>query len=215
MTTYQQEIEKKIQQEQVAELQRKNDLAWRQIVDTYPLKDCTANRRIVEDYCNGVITIDKFQFLQQNPPKGYQLAWGEEWQSLLQEILGMLYDPYGRRMTDHDLRQQAIKMSFWTRAQLRARRDELALKQQLNKKTATELREDLRKAREVKRPYPGFPTLLPTTVPKYTVPEMGWNTIHAIPTGDYMRWLAKHDIFLFKRYAAIYSMNQLTYWLNN
>src|SRR5262249_16007397 len=161
------------------EVQQRNDQVWRQIVDTYPLKDCSANRRMVEDYCNGAITLNKFQFLQQNPPKGYQLAWGEEWQSLLQQILGMLYDPYRRGMRDFELKSQAMKMAFWTRAKLRARRDELALKQQLNKKTSTELREDLRKAREVKRPYPGFPTLLSTIVPKYAVPEMGWSTIHA------------------------------------
>jgi hypothetical protein len=212
---YKEQIQQMEQAEQAAAAQQRNDQVWRQIIDTYPIRDCEANRRMVEDYCGGTITMDKFSFLQQNPPRGYTLAWGEEWQKLLDEILSMLHDPFGRRMTEFDLKSAKMKMSFWTRAQLRARRDELALKQELNKKSVLELKADLRKAREVKRPFPGYPTMLSTIVPRYAVPELGWDTIHAVPTGDYVRYLSRHDLFLFKKFVCLYSGDQVTYWLNN
>src|SRR5215831_1420583 len=36
-------IEQKIQQEQAAEVQRRNDQVWRQIADTFPINDCIAD----------------------------------------------------------------------------------------------------------------------------------------------------------------------------
>ena len=50
-------------------------------------------------------------------------------------------------------------------------------------------------------------------MPRYAVPQL-YDAIHAVSTTEYLRWLANNDIFLFKRFCAIYSSKQVTSWLN-
>ena len=52
----------------------------------------------------------------------------------------------------------------------------------------------------------GYPKLLSTTVPP--------GQVQAIPTGAYLRDLAKNDLFLFKRMVKLYSSDQIDYWMN-
>jgi hypothetical protein len=187
---------------------------WRQVIDEYPLQDCMANFRMLDDYCEHEITLGKFEFLLNNPPAGFSLLWQEEWQSLLQECLSLLRDNYGRRPTNFDLKNEEKRMRTWNRAKLRARRDQLREIERLRPKSADEIRKELAEKKEKERPYPGFPTMLSTTVPKYPIPGLS-DGIRAIPTGEYIRWISKNDLFTFKRLCAVYSSEQVNFWLNS
>ena len=189
-----------------------NRAAWEQILLKYAMASHDANYAMVRDYCGNNITLEKFEFLINNQPKGFNLDWTDEREQLLNEILDLLYDPYGRRMTTADLKSARLQMQYWSRAQLRARLAEVKDRQALAKKFVPQIQNDLRairKAQEVERPYPGFITLLSTMVPRFPVPAMGWNTVQAVNTKDLLDYYVKHDYPEFKRIVGLAGSQQV------
>lgn len=181
-----------------------NRAAWEQILLKYAIASHDGNYSMVRDYCGNAITVEKFEFLINNRPKGFQLDWTDEREQLLNDILDLLFDPYGRRMSTADLKNAKNQMLYWSRQRLRARLAEVQTKQAMAQKSAGQLRSDraaVRKAAEVERPYPGYPTLLSTIVPR--------GQIQAVSTKDYLQQIAKHDLFEFKRFVRLYGSQQI------
>lgn len=185
-----------------------NDAAWSEILDAYPISSCTANRVIVESYLGGNITVAGFEYLMNNPPSGLTLAWHDEHDALLDEIVKRLHDPYGRRMNEHSLRVERVRMSYWSRAQLRAKLRELIARQDAAKRPVEELKSDLREYRRKEAAvtsFNGYPLLLDETVPP--------GEVKAVPTGEFLRTISRTDLWLFKRYVAKYGAEQVNKFL--
>ncbi len=186
-----------------AQQDHKNKQVWEEdILPRYDIKDFEANFRMCVDFSNGDLTLGKFEFLISNTPPGFSLVFGDERQDLLDKIQEKLADPYGRRMTTFDLKTQMKKFSTFNRMELRAKLAEITRRQELSKKTATELRADnaaYYRAQE-NQLYPGFPTLASTIVPP--------GQIQAVSTREYLQHLAKHDLYGFKRMIRLYGSQQ-------
>src|SRR5438128_1697499 len=80
MTTldYRTQVAAQVEQNAAEQKAAANEAAWQEIINRYVIKDHAANRRMVEDFCNGTIELAKFKFLVDNPPAGFQLDWSTE-----------------------------------------------------------------------------------------------------------------------------------------
>ncbi len=165
-----------------------------------------ANYKLLVDYCQGELTVARAEFLLANPKPGFQLYFLDERDKWIEKILALLHDPSERRFTAHDSRMERVRMQYWSRMQLKQRHDELFVKQTLAQKSAAELKADLAAVRKAdESPWPGYPRLLSTTVPR--------GYVQAIPTGQHLRWLAKNDLFGFKKACSLYGVDQVNFWL--
>jgi hypothetical protein len=187
-----------------AQLDQKNREAWvKDILPRYDIKDLEANYNMCLSYCNGELTLGKFEFLIQNTPPGFTLIFGDERQDLLDKIKERLTDPYGRRMSAFDLESQMKKFGHLDRMQLRAKLDEITRRQELNKKTAAELRADnaaYHKA-QTNGLYPGYETLPETIIPP--------GQTQGVSTKEYLQHLAKHNFRGFEYFVKRYGSAQV------
>src|SRR5262249_26371869 len=97
------------------------------------------------------------------------------------------------------------RLAFKSRSELMDRHNELVMKQSLAQRSAAQLKADLaatRKEQEGPRPYPGYPTLLSTFVPR--------GEIQARNTREYLNQIAKSDLATFKRMVQMYGSAQIT-----
>lgn len=205
---YATDLNRAAQRTAAQEQKERNDAAWSEILDAYPISSCIANRVIVESYCNGDITVGKFEFLAQNPPPGLTLVWADEHGPLLDAICQRLYDPYGRRMNEHSLRVERVRMSYWSRAKLRAKLRELIARQDAAKRPVEELKSELKEYRRQEAEatsFNGYPKLLDQIVPP--------GEVTAVPTGEFLRKISSTDLWLFKRYVRMYGAEQCNKFL--
>lgn len=166
--SYQEEIQRRESATVAAQREASNREAFNLICDHWPLSDTTANFKMLVEWCNGDITVGRFQTLIETNPEGFHLDWAATRDRLLAEIANEL-DPSGKRVTESDLNQlyqrrargenvvidQTIvvksrnietelkKLMFSTKAQLRAKLAELRYRRLVKEKSAGELHEDL------------------------------------------------------------------------
>jgi hypothetical protein len=104
----------------VAALDQRNREVWlRDILPRYDVKDWEANFQMAVEFANGDLTLTKFEYLLQNPPPNFKLTFGDERPELLAKIQERLYDPYGRRMSNADLKSQMLKYQYMNHMELR------------------------------------------------------------------------------------------------
>jgi hypothetical protein len=111
-------------------------------------------------------------------------------------------------------RNERTKLQFQSLVELSGKLNKLLARRELASKSGAELREIAKGPQAVPSQFPGYPNLTSTYVPKYPVPALGWDTIRAVPTGEYLRYLAKKDLATFKTFTRLYSGAQITFWLN-
>lgn len=217
--TYDQQFNASQAQQVATEQERANRAAWEQILERYGVASHEANYNVVKSYCQGVISLERFEFMVANLPKGTTLDWSDEKEKLLDEILDLLEDKYQRRMTTADLKSARMQMQYWTRQQLRARLTEVKDKQALAKKSVAQIQNDLAAHREQERKQQfGYtdsrgmmwPRLLTTFVPR--------GQVQAISTSQYLRELVRRRdpdaTYEYRRMTRLYGDEQITRMTN-
>jgi hypothetical protein len=111
-------------------------------------------------------------------------------------------------------RNERTKLQFQSLVELSGKLNTLLARRELASKSGAELRKIAKGPQAAPSQFPGYPSLTSSYVPKYAVPELGWDTIHAVPTGEYLRYLAKKDLATFKTFTRLYSGAQITFWLS-
>jgi hypothetical protein len=103
------------------------------------------------------------------------------------------------------LRQLRTRLGTFSLTQLRQKRRDISFKSEVH--TREQAKEFVAKNRPQDLGWngTGFPKLQSTLVPP--------GQFQAVPTGQFLRQIAKSDFYLFKRYARLYSADQLTYWM--
>ena len=199
---------------------RKNDIAWEQVLQTWPIAGHHANRSMVEDYCGGEITLAKVEFLLQNQPKGFQLDFSDDRQTLLDQIVELLTDPFGRTVPAATMQARINPYRVMNRAQLRAAIQQLTEAKANRAKSAPQIRAEMQAADEANRKanfgYTDkrgmqWPRILKTMVPP--------GQIQAVPSGQYIRDLGKsrdvNALYQFKRLIKIYGVDQINHAMQN
>lgn len=106
--TYTDQLRKQQDRDAAATLAQANADAWRQILVDYPdVLDGQANFQIVLEFCEGVITPEKFRMLYTQRPEGYGLALAQrvngqvldDRPKLIERIMKVI-DPKGRRFSE-------------------------------------------------------------------------------------------------------------------
>jgi len=110
---YQNEVGRREEQATHNAQESVNRQAWSTILDHWDVSEYEANYTVVRDWCNGEITVEKFQALLETNPPGLTLDWKGTRNKIIQEIAGLLEDPTGRRMTALDLKKAVASMQYW------------------------------------------------------------------------------------------------------
>jgi hypothetical protein len=173
-----------------------NARAWHQILNKYPLRDTQANYNLVVTWSDP-ITIESFEALLRRKDNGLDMVSREK---LIADIVN---NSHGDQ---NALRQLRFRLGTYSLAQLRQKRRDIDSKAQVHTKEAAKAYVANTREKEIGWRGSGYPKLLSTTVPA--------GQVHAVPTGQYLRDLAKSDIWLFKRMVKLYSSDQIDYWMN-
>jgi hypothetical protein len=206
--TYQTDSQEREAAEQAAAREQNNAAAWETVLRTFPLdRPGEAHYRMLLDYCQNEITLEKVSRFFANPPKGWSLpliSLDRRREQIIDEICDLERDPKGRRMSDYDCRMSRIKYtSTYSLGQLRARYVELRLKQEWAKKSPDDIRVELAAIRASTsnvwrdpadgRVYEKLPT-----------------TLEGLPAGDFLKYAAKHEFPKFRRVVERYGAPQVT-----
>jgi hypothetical protein len=158
------------------------------------------------------VTLARFQeAIRENPDALKSLVIEpvkEQNDRLINEIVALLRSPTGDgrggKFSDTSLNAEIGKMKFWTREQLAARLQEVKAKQALQKQTSTQIRADLAEARKDTRPFPGWPTLPASIVPRGQIQAVQCDAA-------YLRSLHPEDL---RRMTRLYSVDQINFRLS-
>src|SRR5260370_3415291 len=98
--TYTEQLKKKQEADAAAQLAQANADAWRQILREHEnVLDSEANFKIVLEFCEGEITGEKFRYLLQEKPTGFDLAYGDDRPKLIAAIMAVI-DKKGLRFSE-------------------------------------------------------------------------------------------------------------------
>jgi hypothetical protein len=172
------------------------------------LANTEANYQMLVDFSSGDLTVGKGEFFLQNPPPGLALTFRDERDSLINAILKAVHDPTEKRFTKFDEQQLRKSLAYKSRVELMQKLADVTRRQSMAKKSVTELKQDLADARKAEGfgwNNTGYPRLAARTVPR--------GEFRAIPTGQFLRHIAKTDVYELKRLCRLYSMPQVNHWL--
>jgi hypothetical protein len=202
MSSYQEEVQRKEAVAAASVQESANRAAFSLICDHFPLADTVANFKMLIEWCDGEISVSKFQALVDLNPQGFTLDFTGSRDKLLAEIVNEL-DPSGARLTQQDLNTlfarrangenvridqivigkshnidtEIKRLQFATKAALRARLAELRYAREVKAKSSADLRADLAAHRDLGRgryhPYPDLP-------PEVTAEEIKKSGVHKI-----------------------------------
>jgi hypothetical protein len=211
--TYQIDLQEREAAEQAAAKERKNSEVWEVVLRTLPLdRPGEAHFRMLLDYCQGELTLEKVTRFFLNPPRGWTLplvSMNKAREQLIDEICELLEDPTQRRMSAYDLRQARIRyQSTYSLGQLRARLVELLLKQAWAKKSPDEIRVELAAIRAAE-------SNVWTNPADGRVFERLPATIDGLAAGEFLRWAARHSFDHFKNLTARFGAPQITAAMNS
>lgn len=186
------------QQDKVAR-DKKSAEGWNQILGKYPLRDTQANFAALLEWANQ-LTLEAFEELIRTKPSNISTLDATSREGIIDDIV---QHSHGDSNT---LRQLRLKLSTYSLGQLRDKR------RAIDFKSAVQTKEQAKAY--VKEAHAdnswnglGYPKLQSTIVPP--------GQVRAIPTGEFLRSIAKTDLWLFKRYVRLYSVEQINYWLAN
>ncbi len=189
---------------------QRNAEIWEAILRTFPMDNPgEAHFKMLVDFCQGELSVERVSHFFANPPQGWNLpliSLDKRREQLITEIIELEQE---YRISDHQLRQNKIKYeSTYSLAQLRAQLVEILLKREWAKKTPDQIRAGLKELRSegLDNRYPNYPRLLREIVPP--------GQVFAVPTRSYLMELAKSDIFTFKKFVRLYSLQQINDILN-
>ncbi len=187
----QQAVESKAQRDEV------NARAWHSILAKFPLRDTQANFGVIADWSKpNAVTLEAFEELLRVSPKSLDMS------SRDQIIDDIVQHSHG---DTNELRQLRFRLSTYSLAQLRQKRRDIDFKQEVH--TYDAAKKFVASARNIEIGWrgTGYPKLASKIVPR--------GEVHAVPTGQYLRQLAKTSLWDFKRMVKIYSSSQIDYWL--
>jgi hypothetical protein len=174
-----------------------NARGWQQVLAKYPLRDTQANYQLLLQWSNP-ITLEAFETLLRQKPAGFNLDMSSR-EGIIEDIVA---HSHGDANT---LRQLKARLTTYSLAQLRQKRHDIEFKSQVHTKFDAEKFVASQRNTEVGWRNTGYPKLGSTYVPP--------GQVQAVPTGQYLRDLAKNDFWLFKRMVKLYSADQCTYWM--
>jgi len=168
-----------------AELHRKNRAVFEQALNRWYLKEHEANFALLVQW-SPILTMEAIAFLMD--PKTRPANFTPDMttrEKLIKELLDMIEDPTGKRLTQHDLHTKAVQLQSKSLSELRAYRRELNFKAEHT--TAESAREYLKTQRSYTRPkYPGYEDLPLTMQIK--------GEAEARSTRDALLWYSRHDV---------------------
>jgi hypothetical protein len=193
-----------------AQQEQRNRAAFSELLARHELLANTeANYQMLVDFTSGDLTVAKGEFFLQNPPPGLALTFRDERESLIAAIIRAMHDPTERRFTKFDEQQLRKALAYKSRIELMQKLADVTRRQSMAKKTATELRQDLkdiRKAEGFGWNNTGYPRLAARIVPR--------GEFRAIPTGQFLRHIARTDVYELRRMCRLYSSAQVDHRLN-
>jgi hypothetical protein len=172
-----------------------NARAWHQILNKYPLRDTQANYNLLLGWANP-LSLEAFEALLRADPKSLVMISREQ---IIEDILE---HSHGDQNT---LRQLRTRLGTYSLTQLRQKRRDIDFKSEVHTKEQAKEFVSKNRVNDLGWNGTGFPKLQSTIVPP--------GQAQAVPTGQFLRQIAKSDFYLFKRYARMYSAEQLTYWM--
>jgi hypothetical protein len=187
-------------QAEADEKKRRDEInAWgyQMVLNKYPLFDNQANYNIIVSWCNP-ITLEGFESLLKQHPKSLSMASRE---ALIEEIIFLSHGDV------NTLRNLRARLSTYSLAQLRQKSRDIDFKAEVNTRDAAKKFVASQRDTEIGYKGTGYPKLQSTIVPP--------GQVQAIPTGQYLRTLAKTELWQFKRMVRLYSSAQIDYWLQN
>jgi hypothetical protein len=208
MTTYNETLIADRKREEQAALDRRNAEAWEAILRTFPMdRPGEAHYKMLLEYCQNEITIEKASRFFATPPDGVTLrliSLQKARQQIIDEICGLESE---QRITEFQARQNRIKYSAtFSLGQLRARLVELMLKAEWSKKTVPEIHAELATIRTANNPV--------WRDNDGRVWEKLPATLDGLPAADFIKWSAKHDYPKFKQLVSRYGTKQCTAAMN-
>jgi hypothetical protein len=123
---FQNEVRKREEAAAYAAREQNNRAVWGTICDHWDCSDHQANYQAARDFCNGDLTIEKFQVMLDSG-QGADLEWKGTRDRILQEIAELLGGKGERH--SYDNARAIASMKFWPKAKLRARLAELKFRQ--------------------------------------------------------------------------------------
>jgi hypothetical protein len=123
---YQNEVRRKEEAAAYAAREQNNRAVWNTLCDHWDVSDHQANYQIVRDFCNGDMTVEKFQVMLDSG-QGADLEWKGTRDKIIGEIAELL-EGKGERHS-YDNTRAIASMRFWPKAKLRARLAELKFRQ--------------------------------------------------------------------------------------
>jgi LysM repeat protein len=196
---YEQALADKATQQDKANRDEINARGWRAILNKYTLRDTAANFAMLVEWANP-LTLEAFEELLRSKPKGLTLdATSRE--QLIDEIVK---NSHGDQNTLRNLKVKLL--STYSLTQLRDARRGQEFKSRVRTKEQAEAH--VAKAhRDTSWNGTGYPKLQATLVPP--------GQVVAVKTGDFLRKIAREDVWLLKRYVRIYGSSQIDWWLQN
>lgn len=172
-----------------------NAQAWHAILDRFYVRDTQANYSLAVSWSSGRLTLESFEALLRHG--GLDMSSRE----------GIIDDIIQNSFGDANaLRSLRLRLSTYSLSQLRQKRRTIAFKQAINTKADAEKFVVSQRETEVGWRGTGYPRLASTHVPR--------GQVTAIPTGQWLRGLAKEDLYEFKRIVRLYGSEQCNHWLN-
>lgn len=195
---YQEAVAAQTKAEQKAQQDELNARAWHAILDKYTLVDNQANFHIIREWSNGQITVQAFETLLRDNPGMVNMSSRE---AIIDDIVS---NSHGDSNT---LRNLKVRLSTFSLAQLRAKRRDIEFKSEVHTRDAAKNFVASQRDTEIGWRGTGYPKLQSTLVPP--------GQVQATPTGQYLRQLAKTDLYNFKRMVRVYGSAQCDWWMQN
>jgi hypothetical protein len=160
---YQNETKKRAEAAASGHLEQANRAAWSTILDYWDLSDTMANFQIVLSFCNGEITVERFQAMLETSGEAESLDWKGTRQKILDEIAEIYADSVvvdGRSRPNQENVAAAIqRLRYETKPALRAKLAELKFRKGKSSSDARAFLEQQRKAERASNPFHPYETM--------------------------------------------------------
>lgn len=212
--SYTNEVLEQDAKDRAQRLEAANREAWEEICNTTDVTEGEAFYKLVLEFCEGEITLDKFLMMQATCPTGFDLTnpnwWKGTKENLIAELIGRKrrqLAPTGVLDSRDEVELRDFESNLWnlSKAELRAKRGEQAFKEEI--RTASQARDYLSKhrmlasqreffTRDGQGPFPKLPL--------YVVPP---GHVQAIPRDA--RYYTNLDASALRRETQRYSVEQV------
>jgi hypothetical protein len=169
---YANETRKRAEAVASAQLDKSNRDAWNTILDYWDLSPIESNLNLVRQFCNGEITVERFQEMLKTPGEAESLDWKGTRDRILQEIAEIYADSVvvdGRsRPTQLDVAAVIQRFRYETKPALRAKLAELKFRKGKSASEARQLLDQHRAAERASNPFHPYETM-PSNITRATI----------------------------------------------